>query len=66
MPEPRKPSNNQIEDESKLEVDLPKLLSPETARAELLTLLRLLVREPPPDHDFATCPTCKRYGITSI
>jgi hypothetical protein len=35
-------------------------------RAELIALFRLLVREPPPDHDFRTCPICKRYGITSI
>jgi hypothetical protein len=34
--------------------------------AELLALFRLLTREPPPDHDFKTCPICKRYGITSI
>jgi hypothetical protein len=50
----------------KQESERPNLLSPEVARAELLTLLRLLVREPPPDHNFQTCPTCKRYGITSI
>jgi hypothetical protein len=34
--------------------------------AELLALFRLLVKEPPPDHDFRTCPICKQYGITSI
>jgi len=34
--------------------------------AELLALLRLLTREPPRDHDFKTCPICKRYGITTI
>ena len=51
---------------AKQEAQGPKILSPEAARAELLTLLRLLVREPPPDHNFQTCPTCKRYGITSI
>jgi hypothetical protein len=33
---------------------------------ELLALLRLLIRELPADHDFATCPTCKEYGITGI
>ncbi len=34
--------------------------------AALLALFRLLVREPPRDHDFRTCPVCKRYGITKI
>ena len=33
---------------------------------ELLALFRLLVREPPTDHDFRTCPICKQYGITGI
>ena len=33
---------------------------------ELLALFRLLIREPPPDHDFNACPICKRYGITRI
>lgn len=37
-----------------------------TARADLVALFRLLLREPPPDHDFKTCPICKRYGITHI
>jgi hypothetical protein len=44
----------------------PELLSPDAARAELLTLLRLLTKNPPPDHDFGTCPICKRYGITEV
>ena len=35
-------------------------------RADLIALLRLLIREPPADHDFHTCPICKRYGITRI
>jgi hypothetical protein len=35
-------------------------------RGALLALLRLLMREPPPGHDFKTCPICKRYGITEI
>ena len=66
MPETKKPSGNQIENESTMEADLPELLPPEAARAELMALLRLLMREPPPDHDFETCLTCKRYGITGI
>jgi hypothetical protein len=37
-----------------------------TARADLVALFRLLLREPLPDHDFKTCPICKRYGITRI
>ena len=35
-------------------------------RGALLALLRLLMREPPPGHDFKTCPICRRYGITEI
>jgi hypothetical protein len=38
----------------------------ENRRAELLALFRLLVREPPKDHDFRACPICKGYGITKI
>ena len=66
MPKTEKPSNNQIENESTVKVELSELLPPEVARGELMTLLRLLMREPPPDHDFETCLTCKRYGITGI
>jgi hypothetical protein len=41
--------------------------TPQAVRqAELLALFRLLVREPPRDHNFRTCPICKRYGITEI
>lgn len=36
------------------------------ARAELLALFRLLLKQPPKDHDVRTCPICKRYGITEI
>jgi len=32
----------------------------------LVALLRLLTREPPPGHDFKTCPICKRHGIKKI
>jgi len=38
----------------------------ERFRSELIPLLQLLARQPPPDHDFRTCPICKRYGITKI
>lgn len=33
---------------------------------QLLPLFTLLMRDPPEGHDFATCPVCKRYGITSL
>jgi hypothetical protein len=33
---------------------------------QLLPLFRLLMREPPEGHDFATCPICKRHDITSL
>jgi hypothetical protein len=35
-------------------------------RADLIPLFRLLAKQPPSDHDFNTCPICKRYGITGI
>jgi hypothetical protein len=35
-------------------------------RPELVALFRLLMREPPADHDFRTCPICKRHGISRI
>jgi hypothetical protein len=38
----------------------------EPVSRELVALLRLLTREPPPGHDFKTCPICKRFGITKI
>lgn len=57
--------------ESKTEPGLPSTeVKPEgieeSERAALLALFRLLVREPPRDHDFRACPICKRYGITKI
>ena len=33
---------------------------------DLTPLFTLLVRQPPKDHDFRTCPICQRYGITEI
>jgi hypothetical protein len=35
-------------------------------RADLVTLFRLLMRQPAADHDFRSCPICKRYGILEI
>jgi hypothetical protein len=35
-------------------------------RAVLVALFRLLMREPPADHDCRTCPICKRHGIKDI
>jgi hypothetical protein len=32
----------------------------------LLALFRLIIKDPAVDHDFRTCATCKRYGITEI
>lgn len=33
---------------------------------DLTPLFTLLMRQPPKDHDFRTCPICQRYGITEI
>lgn len=38
----------------------------ERVPAELIVLLRILLKEPPPDHDFATCEICKAHGITQL
>lgn len=38
----------------------------EGARADLIALFRLLLKQPPKEHDFRTCPICKRFGITGI
>lgn len=35
-------------------------------RADLMALFRLLLKQPPKDHDVRTCPICKRYRITEI
>jgi hypothetical protein len=34
--------------------------------AELIALLRILLKEPPPDHDFETCEICKAHNITAL
>jgi hypothetical protein len=34
--------------------------------AELIALFRILLKEPPPDHNFETCEICKRHGITQL
>lgn len=34
--------------------------------AELIGLLRILLREPPPDHNFETCLICRELGITQL
>lgn len=33
---------------------------------DLAALFTLLVRQPPKDHDFRTCPICQEFGITEI
>ncbi len=38
----------------------------ERVPAEVIVLLRILMREPPPDHNFATCEICKNHGITQL
>ena len=35
-------------------------------RADLMALFRLLLKQPPKEHDFRNCPICKRYHITEI
>lgn len=41
-------------------------LADEEEKAYLIPLFRLLMKRPPADHDFRTCPICTRYGITEI
>jgi len=33
---------------------------------DILLLFRLLLNNPPPDHDCKTCPIYRRYGITRL
>ena len=33
---------------------------------DLTMFIRLLMKEPPPHHDFRTCSICRRYGIVEI
>lgn len=54
--------NNQSERER----DKEKEAARKIRRAELIALFRILTKEPAPDHDFNTCPICKRFGLTSI
>jgi len=44
----------------------PEHVKKECRRADLLPLVRLLVRQPPKEHDFRTCPICRRCNITEI
>ena len=33
---------------------------------DLTILIRLLMKEPPPDHDFRRCAICRQHGIKEI
>ena len=35
-------------------------------RADLMALFRLLLKQPPKEHDIRNCPICKRFHITEI
>ena len=58
----KKPNNSSIAET----VDKEQEAAQKIRRAELLALFRILMKEPPPGHDFRTCPICKEFGITSI
>jgi hypothetical protein len=49
---------------------MPKPANEETEEervpVELIALLRILLREPPPDHNFETCLICMELGITQL
>jgi hypothetical protein len=34
--------------------------------AELIPLFSILITQPAKEHDFKTCPVCKRYGTVEI
>lgn len=38
----------------------------ERVPAELIALLRILRKEPPPGHNFVTCEICKKNDITQL
>lgn len=53
--------------EKQAPLDPPKAKKDEEVPVyDLMPLFTLLVRQPPKDHDFRTCPICQRYGITEI
>ena len=58
----KKPNNSSIAEA----VDKEQEGAQKIRRAELLALFRILMKEPPPGHDFRTCPICKEFEITSI
>lgn len=33
---------------------------------DILPLMLILLKNPPPDHDCRTCPICKEFGITEL
>ena len=34
--------------------------------SDILPLIQILLKNPPPDYDCRTCPICRRYGITEL
>jgi len=66
MTSKRKPIIGKSQKESEIEAPYIDTTHEAPIRGDLVALFRLLLKEPPPDHDFKTCPICKEYGITSI
>jgi len=58
-PHDNSPANKECEKEPKQEETVP-------SAPELLPLFRLLMKEPPQEHDFKACAVCKQYGIDRI
>lgn len=52
--------------EKELDGSEPREAGKELSSYDLTPLFTLLMRQPPKDHDFHTCPMCQRYGITEI
>jgi len=34
--------------------------------SDILPLFRILLKNPPPEHDCKACPICRKYGITEL
>jgi hypothetical protein len=62
-------TNTEFEGEVPVSKALPQDLRKNASydkRADLVPLFRLLMRQPPANHDCHSCAICKRYGITEI
>jgi hypothetical protein len=66
MPRGRKSNDTELTNDDALKGEDVSHESKREDRVDLVALFRLLLRNPPREHDFEECPICKRHGITGI